>query len=45
VTGLLNENVPVKIHAAQDGWLEVSWTDSAGEYRGWVPAEWIQKIP
>ncbi len=45
VTGLLNENVPVKIHAAQDAWLEISWKDSAGEYRGWVPAEWIQKIP
>lgn len=45
VTGLLNENIPVKIHAAQDGWLEISWKDSAGEYRGWVPAEWIQKTP
>jgi hypothetical protein len=45
VTGLLHKNVPVKIHTAQDGWLEVSWTDSAGEHRGWVPAEWIQKTP
>jgi len=45
VTGLLTENIPVKIHAVQDAWLEISWKDSAGEYRGWVPAEWIQTTP
>ena len=42
ITGLLLPNTPVEIHAAQGAWLEVSWEDSEGEHRGWVPAQWIQ---
>lgn len=42
ITGLLLANTPVEIHAAQGAWLEVSWEDSEGEHRGWVPAQWIQ---
>ncbi len=42
VTGLLLENIPVKIYALQDHWLEISWTDSTGEHRGWVISTWIE---
>ena len=42
IVGLLLPNTPVEIHAAQGAWLEVSWQDSEGGHRGWVPAQWIQ---
>ncbi len=44
----LSPDSRVAILAAYDNWLEISWTDTAGEHQGWVAAAWVspmQPIP